>query len=165
MSISDRVAVINDGRVEQVGPPDHVFQHPRSRFVASFLGHASFVPGYVHGDEVTTGFGTVPREHIHGLSDEYDRANVDLLMRPDDVRAVPADGEGDGRIRTRRYLGPTILYEIELDDGATVECMHNHDESIPLDREVRLELEADHDLAWFPADQRERDVAVDPGAE
>lgn len=126
---------------------------------------------------MTTGFGTVPRDRVHGLTDEYDRVNLDLLVRPDDVRAVPAaeaDGgapEGTdgphpvGRVRTRRYLGPTVLYEVELDDGTTVECMHNHDESIPLDRQVGLELEADHDLAWFPADQRTRDVAVDPDAE
>jgi iron(III) transport system ATP-binding protein len=67
-------------------------------------------------------------------------------------------------VRTRRYLGPTILYEVEIDDGATVECMHNHDEAIPLDRRVDLELEADHDLAWFPADQRE-DASADPDAE
>jgi len=205
LSISDRVAVINDGQIEQVGDPEHVFQHPRSRFVASFLGHASFLPGHVHGDEVTTGFGTVPRDRVHGLTDEYDRADVDLLVRPDDVRAVPveataaaegaeadvrtaagataaaevradadggprtgADGDeptGDGEVRTRRYLGPSVLYEVEIDDGSTVECMHNHDETIPLDRRVTLELEADHDLAWFPADQRDRDVAVDPDAE
>ncbi|MFB6302131.1 MAG: ABC transporter ATP-binding protein [Haloferacaceae archaeon] len=157
LSISDRVAVINDGGVEQSGEPAHVFQHPRSRFVASFLGHASFLPGHVHGDQVTTGLGTVPRGRVHGLTSGYDRVNVDLLIRPDDLRAIPTgDGEeGDGEVRTRRYLGPTILYEVELDDGAIVECMHNHDESIALDRRVRLELEADHDLAWFPADHRE----------
>jgi iron(III) transport system ATP-binding protein len=160
MSISDRVAVINDGQIEQVGDPETVFQQPRSRFVAGFLGHASFLPGYVHGDEVTTGLGPFPRDQIHGLSDEYDRANVDVLVRPDDIRAVPTGGEGDGRVRSRRYLGPTILYEVELAEGGTVQCMHNHDESISLDESVRLELEADHELAWFPADQRERDVTT-----
>ncbi|MFB6281314.1 MAG: ABC transporter ATP-binding protein [Haloferacaceae archaeon] len=166
LSISDRVAVINDGGIEQSGEPAHVFQQPRSRFVASFLGHASFLPGHVHGDEVTTGIGTIPRDRVHGLSDGYDRVNLDLLVRPDDLRAVPTgDGDGDGTVRTRRYLGPTILYEVELDDGATVECMHNHDEAIALDRRVRLDLQADHDLAWFPADQRDRDVDVDPDAE
>ncbi|MFB6080679.1 MAG: ABC transporter ATP-binding protein [Haloferacaceae archaeon] len=169
LSISDRVAVINDGQVEQIGRPAHVFQQPRSRFVASFLGHASFLPGHVHGEEVTIGFGTVARDRVHGLTDEYDRVNLDLLVRPDDIRAIPADGRdtdaGDGEVRTRRYLGPTILYEVELDDGTTVECMHNHDEAIPLDRRVHLDLEADHDLAWFPADQRDRDVAVEPDAD
>ena len=154
MSISDRVAVVNDGRVEQVGEPEEVFQHPESRFVAGFLGHASFLPGRVVGDEVTTGLGPLPRGRIHGLAEEYDRTDIDVLVRPDDLQAVPVDGEGDGVVRSRRYLGPTILYEVEFHDGSEVQCMHNHQESISLGRSVRLELSADHDLSWFPADQR-----------
>jgi iron(III) transport system ATP-binding protein len=154
LSISDRVAVVNDGRIEQVGDPEHVFQEPESRFVAGFLGHASFLPGYVHGGEVTTGLGPVERDQINGLADTYDRTRIDVLVRPDDIRAVPVDGESDGRVVARRYLGPTILYEVRLDDDTTIQCMHNHDESIPLDTEVRIELDADHDLAWFPGDQR-----------
>jgi ABC-type Fe3+/spermidine/putrescine transport system ATPase subunit len=154
LSISDRVAVMNDGRIEQVGDPEQVFQQPESRFVAGFLGHASFLPGYVHGGEVTTGLGPIPRDQINGLAGTYDRTRIDVLVRPDDIRAVPVEGEGDGRIVSRRYLGPTILYEVRLDDDTSVQCMHNHDESIPLDTRVRIELDADHELAWFPSDQR-----------
>jgi len=158
MSISDRVAVMNDGRIEQVGDPEQVFQQPESRFVAGFLGHASFLPGYVHGDEVTTGLGPVSREQINGLAGTYDRTRIDVLVRPDDIRAVPVEGEADGRVVSRRYLGPTILYEVRLDDDTAVQCMHNHDESIPLDETVRIELDADHELAWFPTDQRPLDA-------
>jgi iron(III) transport system ATP-binding protein len=158
LSISDRVAVMNDGRIEQVGDPEQVFQQPESRFVAGFLGHASFLPGYVHGGEVTTGLGPIPRDQINGLAGTYDRTRIDVLVRPDDIRASPVEGEGDGRVVSRRYLGPTILYEVRLDDDTAVECMHNHDESIPLDTQVRIELDADHDLAWFPSDQRPPDA-------
>jgi iron(III) transport system ATP-binding protein len=178
MSISDRVAVVNDGRIEQVGDPEVVFQHPESRFVAGFLGYASFIPGYVDGDVVETEVGPVPREQIHGLAPEYDETPIDILVRPDDVHARPpsrADGEGrtedegeDGsrgdewegnaRVMTKRYLGPTILYEVVLDaDGESetrVQCMHNHDEQVPLDSRVTLALQADHELAWFPREQR-----------
>jgi iron(III) transport system ATP-binding protein len=158
MSISDRVAVMNDGRIEQVGDPEQVFQQPESRFVAGFLGHASFLPGYVHGEEVTTGLGPIPRGQINGLAGTYDRTRVDVLVRPDDIRAAPVgDGAADGCVVARRYLGPTILYEVRLDDDTSVQCMHNHDESIPLDTEVRIELDADHELAWFPSDQRPDD--------
>jgi iron(III) transport system ATP-binding protein len=155
LSISDRVAVVNDGRIEQTGTPETVFQRPESRFVAGFLGHATFLPGRVVGGEVRTGLGPVDRDRVDGLTDAYDRADVDVLVRPDDLRAVPDSDAPDGRVRARRYLGPTVLYEVELDDGTAVECMHNHDESIPLDSPVRVVLAADHDLAWFPADQRE----------
>jgi iron(III) transport system ATP-binding protein len=154
MSISDRVAVVNDGRIEQVGEPEQVFQHPESRFVAGFLGHASFVAGYVHGDVVQTELGSVPREQIHGLAPEYDRTRIDILVRPDDV-AVRTGNEGAaGEVVARRYLGPTILYEVELANGDCVQCMHNHDETVPVDDGVSVVLEADHELAWFPREQR-----------
>jgi len=161
LSISDRVAVMTDGRIEQIGEPETVFQHPESRFVAAFLGYASFVPGYVSGDIVETDLGTVPREQIHGLAREYDHTRIDLLVRPDDVSAQPvADAaEGCGRVVGRRYLGPTFLYEIELDTGESIQCMHNHDENVPTSGPVDLDLDADHELAWFPREQRPEDDA------
>ncbi|WP_136601967.1 ABC transporter ATP-binding protein [Salinigranum halophilum] len=166
MSISDRVAVVNDGRIEQIGEPESVFQHPKSRFVAGFLGYASFIPGRVVGDVVETDVGSVPRAQIHGLAREYDDTCIDILVRPDDVRADPVsvatDGNGDrddgtvgnAEVKAKRYLGPTILYEVALDDGSRVQCMHNHDEQVPLDSRVDLTLQADHELAWFPCEQR-----------
>jgi iron(III) transport system ATP-binding protein len=159
LSISDRVAVMNDGRIEQVGDPEGVFQHPESRFVAAFLGYASFVPGYVSGDSVETDLGTVPRAQIHGLAPEYDHTKIDLLVRPDDVSAHPPDGEFEtcGEVVTRRYLGPTFLYEVELETGESIQCMHRHDENVPDSGPVGLELAADHELAWFPREQRPDD--------
>jgi iron(III) transport system ATP-binding protein len=204
LSISDRVAVMSDGHIEQVGKPETVFQHPESRFVASFLGYASFIPGYVSGDVVQTEVGTVPREQIHGLASEYNQTRIDLLVRPDDVsvcRSNPdrndrqtrdhgnmtADGAGAhaqftnttkttsspisgttadeyadtqineygcGEVVARRYLGPTFLYEVELETGESVQCMHNHDEDIPESGVVDIEINADHELAWFPREQR-----------
>ena len=161
LSISDRVAVMTDGRIEQVGDPETVFQHPESRFVAAFLGYASFVPGYVSGDVVETDLGTVPRERVHGLSPEYDHTRIDLLVRPDDVSARPvADAaDGCGRVVARRYLGPTFIYEVEIDTGESVQCMHNHDEDVPTSGPVDLHLDADHELAWFPREQRPEDDA------
>ncbi|MFB6091944.1 MAG: ABC transporter ATP-binding protein [Haloquadratum sp.] len=162
LSISDRVAVMNDGEIEQIGDPEGVFQHPQSRFVAAFLGYASFIPGYVSGDVVETDLGTVPREQIHGLTREYDHTRVDLLVRPDDVSVRRIDcegGTGCGRVVGRRYLGPTFLYEVELDTGESVQCMHNHDDDVPTSGPVELELDADHELAWFPREQRPEDDA------
>jgi iron(III) transport system ATP-binding protein len=164
MSISDRVAVVNDGQIEQIGAPEQVFQHPESRFVAGFLGHASFLSGYVRDTGVETGVGLVPREQIHGLAGEYDMTRIDVLVRPDDVRAVPlgeAAGPANGQIVARRYLGPTILYEVELDNGDRIQCMHNHDEQVDLDEQVHVSLDAGHELAWFPHGQRETVPADD----
>ncbi|WP_254538088.1 ABC transporter ATP-binding protein [Halomarina litorea] len=149
MSISDRVAVLHRGELDQVDRPEQVFQHPESRFVASFLGHASFLAGRVEGDAVETGLGDVSRAAVHGLAPEYDGSAIDILVRPDDVQAHP-DGPTNGEVVNRRYLGPTVLYRVELDSGDTISCMHNHADEVELDERVRVELTADHDLAWFP---------------
>jgi len=163
MSISDRVAVMHDGRIEQVGVPETVFQHPESRFVASFLGHASFLSGTVRADRVETAIGAVGRERVYGLPRAYDGADIDLLVRPDDLVATHAsEADADGRVRHRRFLGPSVLYRVELPSGDVVGCMHNHDEEVPLNEPVTVELATDHDLSWFPAGaQRVDDAAED----
>lgn len=159
LSISDRVAVMHQGRIEQVGSPESVFQQPASRFVAGFLGHASFLSAYVGGDIVETGIGRVGRDQIHGLAPEYDETSIDVMVRPDDVIATPHDtaSETNGIVTYRRYLGPSVLYRIELDNGDVVECMHNHTDDISLDERVRVELPATHELAWFPTREKAGD--------
>jgi iron(III) transport system ATP-binding protein len=155
MSISDRVAVMSEGQIEQIGTPEEVFQQPESRFVAGFLGHASFVAGRVKDDCVETGVGCVPLDRIHGLTDAYHGSEIDLMVRPDDVRARPADpGEANGEVVHRRYLGPTVLYRVEIDTGDVVGCMHNHADRVSLDDPVVASLDADHELAWFPRGER-----------
>jgi len=155
MSISDRVAVMSEGEIEQVGTPEAVFQQPRSRFVAGFLGHASFVSGQVRDDCVETALGCIPLDRVNGLTEEYWGSVVDLMVRPDDIRAeVASPEEANGAVIHRRYLGPTVLYRVELESGDVVGCMHNHADKVSLDDRVRVRLNADHDLAWFPQDEQ-----------
>jgi len=155
MSISDRVAVMHDGRIEQIGTPEGVFQQPESRFVAGFLGHASFVSGHVTDDCVETGVGCVPLERVHGLTDDYVGSEIDVMVRPDDVYARPANRTGaNGQVVHRRYLGPTVLYRVEIDSGDVIGCMHNHADEVSLDDPVHVGLDADHELAWFPRGER-----------
>jgi iron(III) transport system ATP-binding protein len=95
LSISDRVGVMSEGQIEQVGTPESLFEHPESRFVASFLGQASFVPGTITEDTVDTVIGTYGRERLEGMTGEYVGAEVDVLVRPDDLRLSPVDSETD----------------------------------------------------------------------
>jgi iron(III) transport system ATP-binding protein len=175
LSISDRVAVMSDGHIEQVGSPASLFEHPESRFVASFLGQASFVPGKITRESVDTTIGSYGRDLLQGVTDEYVGAEVDVLVRPDDLRLSPVDGEAgpisaeaepvttadggtsvgvgtaDGEVIRRQYTGPSFVYHVELDDGPVVRCLHNHAEEVDVGERVSVRLVADHTLAWYPA--------------
>ncbi len=152
LSISDRVAVMSEGAVEQVGEPTEVFQHPESRFVASFLGQAGFVSGFVGTEHVETAVGPLDQAQLAGDVEPYEGARLDVLVRPDDLRAVPA-GEDDaqGRVVHRQYSGPSFTYRVELESGDVVRCLHNHAEQFEVGDPVAVDLVADHTLAWYPA--------------
>ena len=151
LSISDRVAVMNDGSIEQVGRPESVFERPESKFVASFLGRASFLEGNLREGQVETGVGRFNAATLEGYDTTYNGAPVDVLVRPDDLRATPADEDvADGTVVSRQYVGPSFIYRVELDSGEAVHCLHNHVEEFDLDEPVSIDLIADHPLAWYP---------------
>jgi ABC-type spermidine/putrescine transport systems, ATPase components len=158
LSISDRVAVMNDGGIEQLGRPEQVFEQPKSRFVASFLGRASFLTAYVHDETVKTGIGQFDAMSLDGYAAQYDGIGVDVLVRPDDLRAGRSHEEQtDGEVVSRQYVGPSFIYRVDLDSGDTVHCLHNHVEDFELGERVTVDLVADHPLAWYPREGASED--------
>ena len=152
LSISDRVAIMNDGAIAQVGDPGEVFENPESRFVASFLGQASFLSARVT-ERLETGMGSFDLERLNGSIRAYNGAMVDVLVRPDDLQAIPAsEPKADGYVVHRQYNGPNFIYRIELHSGDVVHCMHNHVETFEAGQPVEIDLVADHELAWYPAE-------------
>lgn len=152
LSISDRVAIMNDGAIAQIGNPGEVFENPESRFVASFLGQASFLSARVT-DKLETGLGSFDLELLNGPIEAYDGAMVDVLVRPDDLQAMPtSEPKADGYVVHRQYNGPNFIYRIELHSGDVVHCMHNHVETFEAGQPVEIDLVADHELAWYPAE-------------
>ena len=158
LSISDRVAVMNNGGIEQLGRPERVFEQPKSRFVASFLGRASFLTAYVHDETVKTGIGEFDAMSLDGYAAQYNGIAVDVLVRPDDLRAGRAHAEQtDGKVVSRQYVGPSFIYRVDLDSGDTVHCLHNHVEDFDLGERVTVDLVADHPLAWYPREGASED--------
>ncbi|MFC6755477.1 MULTISPECIES: ABC transporter ATP-binding protein [Haloarcula] len=152
LSISDRVAIMNDGDIAQVGNPGEVFENPESRFVASFLGQASFLSARVT-DRLETGLGSFGLELLNGPIEAYDGAMIDVLVRPDDLQAMPtSEPKADGYVVHRQYNGPNFIYRVELHSGDVVHCMHNHVETFEAGQPVEVDLVADHELAWYPAE-------------
>jgi len=151
LSISDRVAVVNGGRLEQVGRPETVFQDPASRFVAEFLGKTGFVSGRPASGRVETPLGPLEPEMLRNGGPDTGAA-VDVLVRPDDLRATLAeDPEANGRIAHRQYVGSSFLYRVELESGDAVYCEHNHVDRLEVGDPVRVDVAAGHPLAWFRA--------------
>ena len=151
LSISDRVAVMNDGKIEQLDTPERIFEQPKSRFVASFLGRASFLTAYVYDGVLKTGLGTFDAMTLDGYTEQYEGIAVDVLVRPDDLRAGrAADKQTDGEVTSRQYVGPSFIYRVDLDSGDTIHCLHNHVEDFELGERVSVDLVADHPLAWYP---------------
>ncbi|WP_226013032.1 ABC transporter ATP-binding protein [Halomicrobium salinisoli] len=153
LSISDRVAIMNDGTVEQVGDPAEVFENPESRFVASFLGQASFLSARIADETIETAIGSYDTDLLNGPIEAYDGARVDVLVRPDDLRAVPtSEPTADGYVTHRQYNGPSFVYRVTLHSGDEVHCLHNHSETFEAGEPVEIDLRADHSLAWYPAE-------------
>jgi len=152
LSISDRVAIMNDGAIAQIGDPGEVFENPESRFVASFLGQASFLPARVTDDTLETGLGSFDPQLLNGPIEAYDGAMIDVLVRPDDLQAMPtSEPKADGYVVHRQYNGPSFIYRVELHSGDVVHCMHNHVETFEAGQPVGVDLVADHELAWYPS--------------
>jgi iron(III) transport system ATP-binding protein len=120
MVISDRVAVLNAGRVAQIGRPEDLFRRPRSRFVAEFIGRTNLIEGTaVDSSRIALRSGL--RLSVDGGELEPD-GRVLVSVRPHEVRlaaGVPAPPRGasnlfHGAIVRASYLGTTIDYEVRL---------------------------------------------------
>ncbi len=104
LTMSDRVAVFNRGRIEQVGAPAEIYERPTTTFAASFVGTSNLIRGEVaRGLIGRDGVYTVRPEKIHFVAE-------DALTGPDDFVAP-------GTIREVVYLGPDTRYVVSLDAG------------------------------------------------
>jgi sulfate transport system ATP-binding protein len=110
LELADRVAVLNAGRLEQLGTPAEVYDAPATPFVAEFLGDAVRVP-------VRAGL----LRHVAG-----DRDNLVVLVRPHDIEvAAPGGPDSPGvpaTVRRAVSRGAARLLELELDDGTRLEA-------------------------------------------
>jgi iron(III) transport system ATP-binding protein len=113
LSLADRVAVMRDGRIEQVGSPDDVYLRPRSRWVAEFVGEADVVPGVAAGGVVDCELGRF--EAGPGLS-----GPVEVVLRPEHValeRAGAVNGHVRATVLDQTSYGHDHLVFVRLDSG------------------------------------------------
>jgi putative spermidine/putrescine transport system ATP-binding protein len=107
LTMSDRMAVFNNGRIEQVGAPAEVYERPATRFVAGFVGTSNLLTGAVAETVIgRPGIFTVRPEKIH--------------LRAPDAPVADDESAALGTIRDVVYLGPDTRYVVALDAGASL---------------------------------------------
>jgi iron(III) transport system ATP-binding protein len=120
LSIADRVAVMREGRIEQVGTPEEVYGRPATRWVAEFLGEAVVLPATVGDGSVECELGSVSQSP--GFL-----GPAEVIIRPESIAigASPAPGGLDshaGTVIARDFYGHDQLLHVELESGRRIRC-------------------------------------------
>jgi spermidine/putrescine ABC transporter ATP-binding subunit len=160
LTLSDRIAVFNQGRVFQVGTPRDLYQRPTNRFVADFIGVNNLIDGTVREIEasgaralVDTPVGAL-RAQTSGNLQVGDKCV--LCVRPENVEigGLSADENAvRGKIAFAAYLGSTLRYDVELGSGVTVKADDRdpwHHEMRALGGEIELSFPIGATLAITP---------------
>jgi putative spermidine/putrescine transport system ATP-binding protein len=123
LTMSDRIVLMNRGKVEQIGTPTEVYSRPVSEFAAAFIGHASFFDGSVA--DAASGRVALEDGVFATVADCRSLQNADkvrLAVRPDRVNLDVADGDFSGTLVTRAFVGPILHCEIALQGGARLQA-------------------------------------------
>jgi putative spermidine/putrescine transport system ATP-binding protein len=111
LTMSDRIAVFNEGRIEQIGSPDEVYEHPASEFVAGFVG----------------------------VSNILERGGRKFTVRPEKI--VMNGGAGEpGVVKDVQYAGSVTRYVVELESGERLVVVRQNLESSPVETDARVNL-------------------------
>lgn len=117
MTLSDRIVVMNQGVIEQIGTPVEMYRFPINRFVADFIGRANFIPGIVQEqrDRKLTVDALGENITLKNVQREFNRLeSVTLVVRPEMIRVKKSGEMFKGIIRRAVYLGDVIEYDIEV---------------------------------------------------
>jgi spermidine/putrescine transport system ATP-binding protein len=153
LTLSDRIAVMNHGRILQEGTAEDIYERPRSRFVADFIGQTNFFEGEVQGAGEVTVVRDAGGRILRCAPTPWARPGmwVAVAIRPEHV--VPADGDGasnrlSGILARRTYLGDLVQYHVRLPDGREVVCQRQSDDA---GRTSSWEVGQEVEVAWDPA--------------
>ncbi|MEU6628330.1 ABC transporter ATP-binding protein [Streptomyces parvus] len=175
MTMADTVAVMNGGRVEQLGAPADLYENPRTTFVANFLGTSNLIEGEIvstGGDLVVAAGGgklTLPRERC-SASSTSSGGRLLLGIRPEKISLAHADDADSvaagrnrvtGRITDSSFIGVSTQYVVESPAGTALQVYEQN-----IERDTRLVPGAEVVLHWNPAHTFGLDAAqdIDAGA-
>ncbi|MEO0624477.1 MAG: ABC transporter ATP-binding protein [Pseudomonadota bacterium] len=120
LTMSDRIAVINHGRLMQLGTPGEIYNHPSNRFVADFIGESSFLPTERQGNEISYAGRPLALEGAPPAG-----KNLVLMLRPERLQLVNGETAAginrfDATVQEVVYQGDSYLLQARLADGTVV---------------------------------------------
>lgn len=158
LTMSDRIAVMDNSRVAQLGRPAEIYEHPRTPFVAGFIGESNFLSGTVQAQDgamfrVALGAGSF---QVPAVGHASVGQAVKVALRPERVGLHPAEGgPGDrnclgGRVDKIVYRGENLHVRVELDGGGTITAAARNEGQlrVPLRQQVGDRV----CVSWDPLD-------------
>ncbi len=141
-AMADRIAVLNQGRLEQFDTPEMMYHMPATPFVADFVGQADFIPGTVSQGRVHTELGEFP-----DTIECKDGTAVVVMIRPDDIHLVPTEG-ARSRVLSRQFRGSENLYTVSLPSGQIVHSSQGSTSVYRAGTTVELRVLATHTVLF-----------------
>ena len=145
MAMADRIAIMNEGRVEQIGTASEIYRQPASRFVADFIGESNFIPVEWRDGSVVTSRDRIPLASSHTT----EPGSGSLMVRPESVRLAPASPDDPGLLGTVvkvSFLGSFTRVSVDCpaaDDPIIVDMPTDLNEQVREDALVQLRWEAE----------------------
>lgn len=136
MAVGDRIAVMRNGSIEQLGTPLDVFKRPRNRFVASFMGEVAFLPIHRDSRGAITELGPID-------PDTETSEPAVAAVRPDDV-AFTITPQGSAEVTAREYRGLNWLCTLRLSSGAEVLSLQSRHDRVDIGMRVEPTLVDGH---------------------
>lgn len=146
LAVSDRIAVMNGGVIQQIDTPKNIYQHPANTFVSTFIGLSNIMDGtvsYKNGKRyVTIGEYSFAMDNLN--KDCTDGLAVKVSVRPEEFIMKKAAEEGiPAEVKSSVFLGVTTHYFVETRDGKEMEIIQNSEiqDIIPNGTEIRLAVQ------------------------
>jgi iron(III) transport system ATP-binding protein len=153
LALADRVAVLAEGRVEQVDTPQRLFEQPVSALVAQMAGPCELLPGTYRAGAVETLAGTFPAEWPGGALMDGDP--VQALIRSYELAVEPVAAEGapvtSAQVLYAEFGGAVVDYDLRFGSGHELRLRQSSDLHLEAGQTVRLRLKAGRTLRVFPA--------------
>lgn len=147
MAVSDQIAILNRGRLEQVGTPAGIYFRPASRFAAEFMGGSNILefPVIAYDAQTAEIIAGAGGQKIHFKGDKPTGRSITVSIRPEWIRVVPSSKPGDrnvlaGTVVSSTFLGSMVRYRVSGPEGKglTIEVHHPEEGDIRADGERLL---------------------------